>query len=473
MLRYMHRARWAAAIAAGLALPACQDFKNQLLQPQNPGIIDNCAVGSPAAAAALKVGAMGKIKVVYTSSETLWQEAGQVADEYQNADFQPDRNDVDQRTMATNSPYSNYQSVTQTRGYIRDALAAETKFEPTKTTDIGELWMSLGFIELSLGENFCNGIPLGNNTNGVVDYSSASFKPLTNTEVFDVADRPPRQRDHADRVGVRTRRASSCAAPRWCSRRACWSTRASTPPRPRSCPTSVVPTTWQYLFTTSTASTSDDNGIWTLNNSVSRVTVGDSTMTYQGKTFFIANAIPFFSLNDPRVPVVTGASQKLVAEDGLTPLYLQQIWKNRDDAVALAAGIDARMIEAEAKLNGGDIPGMMSILNAARAAPPRLGWRAAARRAAGAAGACHAGRGGQPVLPREGLLAILARLPAERHAPARSPVQADAGQGLPERTALQGRHVRLGRELPGAGRRAGESAVPRLHRSQRVRKPIL
>ncbi|MGH7620592.1 MAG: hypothetical protein ACREPM_25540, partial [Gemmatimonadaceae bacterium] len=57
----------------------------------------------------------------------------------------------------------------------------------------------------------------------------------------------------------------------------------------------------------------------------------------------------------------------------LTPLYLQQIWKNRDDAVALASGIDARMIEAEAKLNGGDIPGMMAILNAARATPPRLG----------------------------------------------------------------------------------------------------
>src|SRR4051812_47119873 len=190
MFREMNRARWAAAAAAAAvicAAPSCTNFKDQLLQPQNPGIIDNGAVGSPAAAAALKVGAMGKIKVVYTSSETLWQEAGQVADEYQNADFQPDRNDVDQRTMATNSPYANYNSVTQTRGYIRDAIAAETQYEPTKTTDIGELWMALGFIEMSLGENFCSGIPLGNNQLGVVDYNSPSFKPLTNNEVFAVA----------------------------------------------------------------------------------------------------------------------------------------------------------------------------------------------------------------------------------------------------------------------------------------------
>jgi hypothetical protein len=372
MISVIHRARWAAALGAALVLPGCTDFKNQLLQPQNPGIIDNTAVGSPAAAAALKVGAMGRIKVVYTTSETLWQEAGQLADEYQNADFQPDRNDVDQRTMATNSPYSNYQNVTQTRGYIRDALAAETKYEPTKTTDIGELWMALGFIELSLGENFCNGIPLGNNTNGVVDYSNPSFKPLTNDEVFNVAiahldSAVTLVGSASDSAAIFVRRAALLLKARLLVDKGQYAAAAAL------VPASVVPTSWQYLFTTSTASTSDDNGIWTLNNSVSRVTVGDSVMTYQGKTFFIANAIPFFSLNDPRVPVVTGASQKLVAEDGLTPLYLQQIWKNRDDAIALAAGIDARMIEAEAKLQAGDIAGMMTILNAVRAAPPRLG----------------------------------------------------------------------------------------------------
>jgi hypothetical protein len=369
----MNRARWAFAAAAvpGLMAVTGCNFKDQLLQPQNPGIIDNSAVGSPAAAAALKIGAMGRIKVVYTSSETLWQEAGHLADEYMNADFQPDRNDVDQRTMATNSPYANYSSVTQTRGYIRDALVAEYKYEPTKTTDIGELWMSLGFIEMSLGENFCNGIPLGNNTNGGVDYTSPSFKPLTNNEVFNTAiahmDSAIALTGGSDSASIFVKRAALILKARMLVDQGQYAAAAAL------VPTSAVPTTWQYLFTTSTASTSDDNGIWTLNNSVSRVTVGDSIITYQGKTYQIPNAIPFYSLNDPRVPVVSGASQKLVAEDGLTPLYLQQIWKNRDDAVALAAGIDARMIEAEAKLNGGDIAGMMTILNAARAAPPRLG----------------------------------------------------------------------------------------------------
>src|SRR5207247_4444936 len=121
------------------------------------------------------------------------------------------------------------------------------------------------------------------------------------------------------------------------------------------------------------ANNSDDNGIWALNWSSSRVTVGDSVINYQGKTFLTQNAIPFVSANDPRVPVLTGLSQKLVAEDGLTPLFLQALWKGRDDPIAMVAGIDARMIEAEAKLNANDIAGMMTMLNAARATPPRLG----------------------------------------------------------------------------------------------------
>lgn len=96
-------------------------------------------------------------------------------------------------------------------------------------------------------------------------------------------------------------------------------------------------------------------------------------MTYQGKTFRIFNAVPFASANDPRVPILKGTDAQLSAEDGLTPLFIQQVWKNRDDAIPAASGIDARLIEAEALLNSGDYAGMTVILNALRAAPPSIG----------------------------------------------------------------------------------------------------
>src|SRR5204863_5276079 len=95
MLRSSYRARWAVVACAALigAVVAGCDWKKTLLEPQNPGLIDATAVGSPAAAIALKIGAIGRWKLQNncTSGECLWQETGMLADEFKNSDFQPDR----------------------------------------------------------------------------------------------------------------------------------------------------------------------------------------------------------------------------------------------------------------------------------------------------------------------------------------------------------------------------------------------
>lgn len=363
-----------AALAAVLVIPSACDLKNELLQPQNPGLVDNSAVASPAAAAALRVGALGRWRqmAVAQAGETLWPEAGHLADEFMNADFQNDRNDVDQRTMSSNNPYANYPVITQARGYIRDALAAETQFEPTQTSNIAELWMALAHTEMSLAENFCNGIPLGINKAGVVDYSSPEFKPKTDLEVLNVAlthlDTANTVLGSAtDASSVFIRQAITVMRARILVDEGQFSAAAAL------VPSSTIPTSYQYLWTTSAASTSDDASVWILNNSVSRVSVSDSAVAYQGKVFIAKNAIPFASANDPRVPVVTGASLKIPAEDGLTPLFVQQVWKNRDDPIPVLSGVDARLIEAEARLNANDIPGMMTILNALRTGGQTLG----------------------------------------------------------------------------------------------------
>src|SRR4051812_18387561 len=377
MMTNTNRARWAVLIAFGLAFPAaCTDWKNELLQPQNPGLIDNSAVASPAAALALKVGALGKVKRLASTpdcGECMWQESGNLADEFKNADFQPDRQDIDQRQIATNNGILNYSIITQIRGNLRDAIDAMNALLPQNTADIAELYMSLGFVEMSMAETYCNGIPLGKNAKGAVDYSDPSFTPLTNAQVYDVAAA------HLDSalalIGTSATDANSVAV-----RQASLVVKArilvdqnKVAQAAALVPTSAVPTAYQYLWTTSPSSNSDDNGVWFLNNSVSRITVADSFDLYNGQVNLIKNNLPFASANDPRVPVVTGASQKLQSEDGTTPLFLQQIWKNRDDPIVMAGGLDARLIEAEAKLVAGDYAGMMTILNALRAAPPRNG----------------------------------------------------------------------------------------------------
>lgn len=374
MMMKTNRARWAVLIALGLTLPvACSDWKNDLLQPQNPGLIDNSAVSSPSAALALKIGALGKVKRLVSTpdcSECLFQESGNLADEFKNSDFQPDRQDIDQRQIATNNGILSYSNVTQIRGYIRDALKGMYAFLPNNNADIAELWMSLGFVEMQMAETYCNGIPLGINKNGVVDYTDPSFKPLTNAQVYAVASAHldsalalvPASASDANSVAVRA--AALVVKARILVDLGQQSQAAAL------VPSSAVPTSYQYLWTTSTANNSDDNGIWVLNNSVSRITVADSFDIYNGQVNIIKNNVPFASANDPRVPVVTGASLKIQSEDGTTPLFLQQIWKNRDDPMPMVSGLDARLIEAEGRLNASDITGMMTILNALRAAPP-------------------------------------------------------------------------------------------------------
>ena len=106
-----------------------------------------------------------------------------------------------------------------------------------------------------------------------------------------------------------------------------------------------------------------------------------TAFTSRRVTYTTQNAMPFASANDPRVPVLVGSKPAdLSAEDGLTPFFLQQIWKNRDDPVPMVSGIDARLVEAEARLNASDIAGMMTILNALRAAPPTIGHITSQRR---------------------------------------------------------------------------------------------
>jgi hypothetical protein len=129
-------------------------------------------------------------------------------------------------------------------------------------------------------------------------------------------------------------------------------------------PVSAVPTNFQYLLTFDQAT--GDNQIWSLNISAGRYTVGDS-FDVSG---VIKNALPFASAGDLRVAV---ANPKKVGFDGTTSLMNNGVFAQRTDPVPLVSGIDARLIEAEAKLNGNDIPGMMTILNALRTSAQKIG----------------------------------------------------------------------------------------------------
>jgi len=372
MVNKTHAALCAVAGLAFVALTGC-NVKDQLLAPQNPGIIDPSAVNSPTAALALRVGALSRYKQLTNASgnEAVWEYAGTLADEYKNADFLTDRVAIDQRIIdpangIVSGQTAMYATVTQSRGFVRDAISAMKTFLPDSTGLRGELWAELGFLEMTLADNFCNGIPLGHTISGVQTFGD----PLTTQQVYDSAsahlDSALALTNATDAGTVGIHNFAAILKARILVAKGNFGAVAAV--------TANVPTAFQYTMTFSSTG-GGTNGIWNLVNSIARITVSDSVDIVNGVPTTIKNALPFVSANDPRVPTISGklSSPVVGAEDQATPVFLALMYKNQFDPVVLGSGIDARLYEAEAKLQANDIAGMMTILNALRAAKPTIG----------------------------------------------------------------------------------------------------
>ena len=373
MTRISHRARGitAACAAAGgmLFLGAC-NLNKDLLEPQQPGVISPGAVVNATAADALWAGAIAQWEKTMNGSPTnsgsnqegLWNWEGLFTDELKSTDTFSQRNDDDQRNLATNDALLTviFNSSEQARGRARDAINALLKYDNSTTGQqhVGEMYLMMGYIEMEMAGVFCNGIPFGETVNGVPQYT----QPLTDAaaSAFAIA-----QLDTA--LTYLTDGSSTTAN----IRNAVLVTRARAQLdlndfAGAATTVASVPTSFQYNFTYS--QTTFDNEWWVEQPSVKRYSAGDS-VDVAGQIF---NAIPFAELNDPRVLVT---NMGLAAgEDGHSLYYQVENW-GRDDPIPALSGIDARLIEAEGRLRASpqDIPGMMAILNTLRASPQTIG----------------------------------------------------------------------------------------------------
>ena len=113
-----------------------------------------------------------------------------------------------------------------------------------------------------------------------------------------------------------------------------------------------VSTTFRYE--TDYSSSAGQNEIWNLNTSIKRYTVADTEANV---------GLPFVNANDPRVPRVSGGS---VFDSGFPITSNRQgIW-GQYSPVAIATGIEARLIEAEVALQAGDTTTWLNDLNVLR-----------------------------------------------------------------------------------------------------------
>ncbi len=283
-----------------------------------------------------------------------------MTDEFKSGDTFSQRNDADQRVTQSNDGVmaSTYNAVQQSRGRARDAIVALKQYAPTETVKIAEMYLEMGFMEMTLGQDFCNGIPLGETVSGQPVYTD----PLTNAQVFTTAiarfdSALASLGSDASAAATHIRNATLVSKARAQVDLGQFSAAATT--------IAGVATGYQYLVTYS--QTTQSNEWWQMSTSTKRYAVGDSVDI----TGIVKNSIPFASMKDPRVKAVANGTRSF---DNLTP-YVELQNYAREDPIALVSGTDARLIEAEVKLQstGTDIAGAFTILNALRAAPPKIG----------------------------------------------------------------------------------------------------
>ncbi len=364
----MRRGLGAAMVVLAAAVPAaCSDLSDTLLEADDPDIISPDAVKSAAGAEAQRAGALSRLRDIGPggggSNGTVWTQTGLLVDEWKSSNTFSQHNETDERKVQDNNgvALSMLQAIYRARTNAYEAIAGLTEFKPTPAANIGQMYQVLAFAEMSLGENFCNGTPLGNAATGEIEYGP----PLSNVQVLQLAlahaDSGLALSTATDAATVAVRNGLLITKARLLLDLGRFGEVAAV--------VGGVPT--NYRFNATFAVTSGDNALWSINISQKRFVPGDS-VDPAGR---IINAIPFVSSGDPRIPTrgsATGTSSEGRGFDNQTN-FVRQLLFGRSDPMPYLSGVDARLFEAEVRLRNDDFAGMMTILNALRTAPQSLG----------------------------------------------------------------------------------------------------
>jgi hypothetical protein len=357
-------------------LQACSNLTEPLLNAKDPDTIDPASITNADGAVAVYNGAIGRLRAATVSADTSLQEpdwlfSGLLADEWSTSSTFIQNDEVDQRKIRLdNSSVRNiFRALAKVRTSSNQAIFGLKTYLPNDKIKTAEMYFARGFAEMQMAQDFCNGIPLSDASTPV----PVNGMPLPVAEVF---NRAIASYDSAlALVSLPTDTAAAAVdinrAARIGKARALLGLN-NVAAAAALVTAALVPTTYSYDITHSVVGGA--NAIWGQGASQRRYTVGDS-LEGNAHNLLVKNVIPYFSLKDPRLPVKYTVSTKgdtTKSQDGFTFSRTTTLYGQLTSA-ALVNGLDARLIEAEARLRANDYAGMNAILNALRLAPPKVG----------------------------------------------------------------------------------------------------
>ncbi|MGK2963139.1 MAG: hypothetical protein ACSLFK_13515 [Gemmatimonadaceae bacterium] len=352
------------AMLASLALAGCST--DRIIDVEAQDEIDPSNVQSAAGANAVRIGALARLNAATSGTttgliggtESLFLLGGLFSDEYNNGDSFIARQEIDQRVVTPENLFlTNANRVLhRTRLAAEQAIDLYAQYNPTAPAwQVGEMHFVQAYIINLMAEHYCNGLVFSTVIDGRAEYGS----PITIAAAFE------RALGHAtDGLALVTGTTANDVR----VQNALRLTRGRillnlNRPAEAAAAVAGVPTAYQYVML---HSTSEVNAFWTYNNNARRYSVS----TNEG-----INGLNFATANDPRLPVCLGNDvacraigvTQAIRDDLTQPFYVQRMWPTRESSVPILMGREARLIEAEAQLRGGNAGQALATLNTLRA----------------------------------------------------------------------------------------------------------
>jgi starch-binding outer membrane protein, SusD/RagB family len=322
-------------MAAAFALASCS---NKILAVDTPDVLSDNALGGSLGATTLRNGSLQDFVVAFSgATDGFVVSTGNMADEIQTTDTFADRYFTDERKQnevlggATNTMYNGLHLA---RAGMTSAIAAWTKSKTSTATAVkdtlAEMYAIRGYAENLFGEAYCSGVPFSATA---ADGSFIYGKPLTTAQMFATAGS---SLDSAATLatGAAFKNLAAVGKARVLLNQGQFAQAAAA--------VSAVPTSFKYQVFHSVATGRQQNGVYNATFTAgTRYTVGTKEGT-NGLDFLTTPA-------DPRVPWT--ASSRVGFDGTSRNLPVEQKYPGQNTAVTLADGIEARLIEAEARLN--------------------------------------------------------------------------------------------------------------------------
>jgi len=371
-------------LAAALALPMAACNTDELVDVSDPARLPPEALDNPGAVPAQINGAIRQLYVAYAGAgdDGYIPTSAVFTDEMHYGDTFTTRRALDIRTQQApalgNQQDAAFNRLQQARTNARRAYAAIQKFFPDDDENKSLMRAVEAYTYLTISEGWCGYVPFSLvPESGPIDPTQIEHgTPLTTAQMLSSAV---------------TRFNESLALDPTSNLAAVGKARAllnAGDYAGAAAAVAGVPTTWAFFLEHSANTGSQNNPVYQLQAngrySIANDEGGPIATAAERPSGSAATdngeGLNFRSDLDPRIPF-TGDPARLLAPGtsgpgtcftSSVPCWYDNNNPNNDADIPLASGIEARLIEAEAQLNAGDVAGWLATLNALRASVASL-----------------------------------------------------------------------------------------------------